>query len=136
MEELCEALLPEGEYEVMLVSEERIFFFNRRLWRCLWRVVEGDHAGAESTMWLNIPGKSDSVRRGHAVAQAYVVATGRRPPRDLNRRRPSSYLGGCVFRARVRTVRRDMHGIKWPEKASYSKVNHLIETTAGTPPCL
>jgi hypothetical protein len=134
--ELREALVPQGEYEVFFAEEKRISWFNRQVWLCVFRISEGEYAGVVLPMWLNIPPGRQPIRRGHAMAQAYVVSTGRRPPRDLGRSRPSWFLGDCAFLAYVRTVRRDMNGVERPEEASYSRVNHLIKRTAGTPPCL
>lgn len=134
--ELGEALVPQGEYEVIFAGEKKISWFKRQLWLCVFGLTEDEYSGVALPMWLNIPAKGQPIRRSHAMAQAYVVSTGGRPPSNLGRRRPSWYLGDCAFRAYVRTVKRDMNVVERPEEASYSRVNHLIKRTAGTPPCL
>ena len=86
--------------------------------------------------WFNIPPKAKRITPGFDMAKAWTVSTGTRPPSDLRRHRPSYFLGDCQFRAAVRTVGQDSNQVKRAEEASYSRVDHLIERTEGTPPRL
>ena len=136
MDELCDVLIPEGDEEVMFVAEKKLKWFKRQVWVVLFQIVSGDHGGAVLPMWINVPRSDRPVRMSHTLAQVYVAATGAKPPRDLARRRPSSFFKDCVFLVRVRTVKRDMNHVERPEAASYSRVAYLIRRTAGTPRCL
>jgi hypothetical protein len=131
-EELCEVLVPEGDYHVGFLREARRIWFKRRLWVITFVITEGPHVGKPLPMFLNVP-EGYRVRRSHHLAAAYMCATCRRPPRDLARRAPSSFLEGCEFLAKVMTVRRDVHGVEVAEEASYSRVAYLIRRTAGAP---
>jgi hypothetical protein len=133
-DDLCEALIPPGDYHVGLVGEKRVLWFRRPTWVLAFALTEAPHLGIVLPLWLRIPEPHEKIRPSHALAAAYVVATGRRAPKDLARRRPSSFLGGCEFSARIRTVRHDIHGVERPEEASYSRVHFLIRRTAGSPP--
>jgi hypothetical protein len=134
-QDLCETLLPPGNYHVGLVGEKRFRWFQRPTWLLAFVVTSGPHSGISLPMWLRIP-EDERIRAAHRMAAAWVVGTGRRAPRDLARRRPSSFLGDCEFVARVRTVSKDVHGVERPEEASYSRVEFLIRRTAGCPPAL
>jgi hypothetical protein len=131
-EDLDEILLPEGEYHVGFFSAKRRTWHKRKLWAVTFVITDGPHVGKRLPMFLNLP-EGYRLRRSHHLAAAYVCATGRRPPRDLARRPPSSFLEGCEFLAQIRTVRRDVHGVERPEEASYSKIAYLIRRTAGAP---
>jgi hypothetical protein len=133
-----ETLVPPGEYIVgFLRNEERFPFYGRMCWRCCWQLLdEGPYSGLTLYSWFNLPEADAPIRPSHALYQAYVVATGLRPPKDLAEHRPSWFLGDCQFRAMVRTVDRDPNGVKRPEAASYSRVAFLIERVEGVPPCL
>jgi len=133
--EIDEVRIPPGEYEVSLVSEKKILWYGRWEWLCKFRVVDGPHSGAELPIWFNIPPRGDTIRRSHNLAKAYVIATGLRPPKHLHRRRPSWFLEGCSFRAKVRTVRRDTNRVERPEETSYSRVDYLIQRVSGCPKC-
>ena len=123
-------LVAEGRYEVGFAGERRVRFFGRDLWLVGFEVVQpGPRQGLLLAMWLNIPG--GRARMSSSMARAWVIATGERPPPDLRRRRPSSYLAGCYFEAHVRTVSKDLDGVERPEAASYSRIAHLRRLTAG-----
>jgi hypothetical protein len=133
---LCDVLIPQGIEEIAFIAEQKVKWFKREVWVVIFQIVSGDHSGAILPMWINVPRSDWPVRMSHALAQAWVVATGAKPPRDLARRRPSSFLEDCAFQAQIRTVSRDMNRVERPEGASYSRVAYLIRRTAGTPRCL
>jgi len=133
--EIDEVLIPPGRYEVSFVSEKKFRWFGRLVWLCKFRIVDGPHSGAELPIWFNIPPKNEFIHRSHALARAYVVATGMRPPKRLHWHPPSWFLQGCTFSAEIRTVRRDTNGIERPEEASYSRVDYLIQRLSGCPKC-
>jgi hypothetical protein len=97
---------------------------------------EGEYSGLPLYSWFNYPEPGAPIRHGHALWQAYVVATGLRPPKDLAKHQPTWFLGDCQFRAKVRTVDKDPNGVKRPDTANYSRVAFLIERIEGCPPCL
>jgi len=133
-----ETLVVPGEYVVgFLRDEKNCRYYGRTSWRCAWQILdEGPFSGLVLYNWFNIPQPDAPLRPGHALWQAYVVATGLRPPKDLAEHRPSWFLGDCQFRAKVRTVDKDPNGVKRPDTASYSRVAFLIERTEGLPPCI
>ncbi len=133
-----ESLVPPGEYIVgFLRNEEKYLFYGRTCWRCRWQILgDGEYSGLFLYNWFNLPEADAPIRPGHAFYQAYVVATGLRPPKDLAEHRPSWFLGDCQFRAKVRTVGKDPNGVKRPDAASYSRVDFLIKRIEGLPPCL
>jgi hypothetical protein len=135
-DEFCDVLIPEGDEEVAFVAEKKLKWFKRQIWVVRFQIVSGAHTGLVLPMWINVPRSDWPVRMSHTLAQVYVAATGAKPPRDLARRRPSSFLKDCAFLVHVRTVKRDMNGVERPEEASYSRVAYLIRRTAGTPRCL
>ena len=107
-----------------------------------WMKLVGSTSGGfmEGVAWilsifffLNVRGKNSP--RSSMVA-AYAAATGRRPPKDLSRRRPSSYLGNCVLEVETVTVVTDEKGQLRSEVLHYSRVKRVVRRTAGTPPCL
>ncbi len=133
-----ETLVPPGTYLVgFLRDEDKYRFYGRMCWRCSWQILdEGPYSGVVVYNWFNIPPSDAPIRPGHGLYQAYVVATGLTPPKDLAEHRPSWFLGDCQFRAKVRTVDKDPHGVKRPDTANYSRVAFLIERIEGLPPCL
>jgi hypothetical protein len=86
--------------------------------------------------WLNVPPKDRRPTPLWDISKAYSVATRLRPPTDLGRRRPRTFLADCHFRVRVVAVTKDAHGVPRAREASYSRVKYLIERVEGTPPCL
>ena len=133
-----ETLVPPGEYTVGFIRiEEKCVYFGRESWRCRWQILdEGPYSGLILFNWFNLPKADAPIRRGHALWQAYAVATDLIPPKNLAEHRPSWFLDDCQFRAKVRTVDKDPNGVKRPDAASYSRVAHLIERIEGRPPCL
>ncbi len=132
-----ETLVPEGEYTVALVSEDRCVLFGRPTWETVWVILdEGLHHQKLLYCWWRIPKKDERIRPSLALAEAYAIATERRPPRDLARRKPSSFLSDSQFAARVRPVTKNRHGVERPAAANYSRVACLVKRVAGTPPCL
>ena len=128
-------LIPNGDYQVGLIDEQRQTLFGRDTWRTLWRVVHGEHFGAELFAWWAVP-KGQRFGPRNAFAAAVAIAIERRAPRDLTRHRPSHFCGDCQFLARVREVRHDSNGVERPELARYSRLAYLIQRLDGTPPAL
>ncbi len=133
-----ETLVPSGEYVVgFLRGEEKYRYYGRMCWRCSWQILsEGPHSGLVLYSWFNVPPPGAPITHSHGLYQAYVVATGLRPPKDLAEHRPSWFLGDCQFQAEIRTVDRDSNRVKRPNAASYSRVAFLIKRIEGLPPCL
>lgn len=127
--------IPNGEYQVALVGEERQTLFGRDSWRTRWRVTDGEHLGAELYAWWKVPTGARFGPR-NAYAAAVVIALERRAPRNLHTHRPSHFCGDCVFLARVRDVARDSNGVTRPELARYSRLAFLVKRLSGTPPAL
>jgi hypothetical protein len=75
-------------------------------------------------------------RRSFAIVKAYAVVTGRKPPKDFHRRRPSSFLADCIVSARTRTITKDSNGVELAAPLHYSRVAYLLGVVAGTPRCL
>jgi hypothetical protein len=131
--------VPPGEYSVAFVSETRFFHpvWKRVVWNISMKIIdEGEHFGTVVPYYLNAIPKGGRPRSGRYITSAFLVATEIRPPKDFWRRRPSSFMEGCVFRARVRTSKKDSHGVELPEAGHKSKVECLLKRIAGTPPCL
>jgi len=130
--------VPPGDYIVGLIhGEEKYEYRGRTCCRCTWQILDdGEHHGLLVYSWYNYPAKDELLKPGHDLWQAYVVATGLRPPAHLVNYLPRWFLADCQFRAAVRTVGKDSYGIDRPETASYSRVDHLKERIEGTPPCL
>ena len=132
-----ETLVPEDEYTVALVREARCIQFRRPTWETTWLIMDsGRYFRLPVYCWWRIPDAGAPVRPSLAFASAYSIATALRPPRDLARRKPFWFAGGCQFLARIRTVDHNSDGVKRPETASYSRLAFLIGRTAGTPPCI
>jgi hypothetical protein len=132
-------LVPPGEYDLAFVSEEKFYnpLWRRWVYCILMKIMDtGEHFGKIIPFYLNAIPKDKRPTTGRYIYSAYLVSTERRPPKDLWRRRPSSFMDGCVFRAKVRTSMTDSHGVKLPEAGHKSKVKCLVERIAGTPPCL
>lgn len=129
-------LIPAGEHEVRLARVALKQMWNRWVWVCWWLVVEGDHAGVELPMYLPRPPKDREERlgRGWAMSAAYAVATGRRPPKNLARLSPATYLADKQFTVKVVSVERDQFGNVVPPGARYSRVRCLVRLSAGRGP--
>lgn len=125
--------VPDDEYVVGLVSCKKPELYQSRRWKTVWRVVEGSEAGKELLYYIPalIPGTPP--KPGFKMYGVYCVATGRRPPRDLWRRNPKSFLAGALFLARVGKVKRDFQGAEIPEPARYSVIRALIRRVGGVP---
>ena len=129
--------IPPGEYEVGYVRAKRLPMWGRPRWAITFQVVkDGPAFGTHLVLWVPAVPKGKRPSPGMAMASLYVIATGLPPPRDLWRRKPREILSDCYFRARVVMARRDSRRVERPEAASYSKIECLLERTAGTPPLL
>ena len=132
-------LVPPGEYELAFVSDEKFYnpIFGRWIWNISMKIMDaGEHCGKIIPFYLDAIPMGKRPTSGWYISSAFLIATERRPPKDLCRRRPRSFMDGCVFRAQVKTSMRDSHGVKLPEAGHKSKVKCLVERIAGTPPCL
>jgi len=127
------ALVPEGEYEVALRRCVLRQQWSRWTWICWFQVVEGGELGTEIAMYLARPPKEKErrARRGWKLSAVYAIATGRRPPRNIARLNPETYLASKVFLAKVVTVERDQFGSEVPHAARYSKVKRLVRPMTG-----
>ena len=127
-------------------TDKRVQLFGRDVWVIRWRLTsEFESVPSEAAiatngvvlrMFLTALGESVKPRSGHAIACAFITATGLRPPGNLWRRRPSWFLKGCVFRVRVRDIAKDQFGVTRPEGARTSRVQALVQRVAGSPLCL
>ena len=132
-------LVPPGEYELAFVSDEKFYnpIWRRWIWNISMKIMDaGEHFGKVIPFYLDAIPMGKRPTSGWYISSAFLIATERRPPKDLCRRRPRSFMDGCVFRAQVKTSMRDSHGVKLPEAGHKSKVTCLVERIAGTPPCL
>ena len=129
--------VPPGEYEVAFVSEERARVWNRQVWFVKMRIVTlGEHLGSLLLYPLNALPKGKRPTTGHYICSAFLIATERRPPKNLWRLRPSSFLSECVFSARIRTIEKDSKGVVLPPAGHHSRVDCLLKRLSGLPPHL
>jgi hypothetical protein len=131
-----ETLVPESEYEIAYVSEEKFSLFRRQVWAVTFQIVEGEHAERQLYAFYNIPPLRDGRTPSATLSRAYEAVTDLRPPRKIARYRPSEFLNGCVVLAAVRTVARDIRGRERPPNARHSVVDQLIRRISGAPPLL
>ena len=129
--------VPPGEYIMVFVREKRLkWHWGRSVWVVWMRITVGEHIGTLIPLWINALPDRKRPTRGWKISSVFAVATDRKPPKDLWRRRPGSFLRDCVFRGKVRTVKKDQFGVELPDGAHTSVVHCLIERLAGTPPYL
>ncbi len=130
-------LVSPGRYRVVFDRERLEHLFGRRVWLVQFAIADqGEHLGAPLIYPLTALQEKRAPALGSAYVRAYAIATGRRPPRDLWRRRPRWFLSGCMFLAEVRTITRNSQKQELPAVLHYSRVDHLVERIAGSPPCL
>jgi hypothetical protein len=131
-----ETLVPDGEYEVAYVSQEKFSLFRRQVWAVTFQIVQGEHFGRRLYAFYNIPRLRDRRTPSAKLSRAYEAATGLRSPRKIGRYRPSDFLEGCVMATAVRTVERDIQGHERPPNTRHSVVDHVIRRISGAPPPL
>ena len=131
-----ETLVPDGEYEVAYVSEEKFRLFQRQVWAVIFQIVEGEHFGRPLYCFFTIPRLRDRRTPSAKLSMAYEKATGLRPPGKIARYRPSDFLEGCVVLAAVKDAKKDVRGCERPPNARHSVVDHLIRRVSGAPPPL
>lgn len=130
-------LIPPGEYHLAFVSNRKVRMWGRLVWFVRMQVVESDEYSGIVLPWpLNAIPDGKRPTPGWDIANAFAVATDRKPPKDLWRRRPRSFLDGCVFLARVCTITRTSRRVELPPAAHKSRVECLIKRIAGSPPYL
>jgi hypothetical protein len=129
--------VPPGEYTVAFLKDEKITIWKRSVWVVSMQIMdEGEHYEKIIPYYLNALPKEKRPTPGWYISSAFDKGTGRKPPKDLWRRRPRSFLADCIFRARVRSIKKDSLGVERSEGAYTSRVQCLLERIAGTPPCL
>ncbi len=129
--------VPPGEYTVAFVKDEKISIWKRSVWVVSMQIIDlGVHIGIVLPYYLNALPKGKRPTPGWYISSAFDKGTGRKPPKDLWRRRPRSFLADCIFRARVRSIKKDSLGVERSEGAYTSRVECLLERITGTPPCL
>ncbi len=129
-----EILVPDDEYLVRWVSEERKVYFRRETWQVLFEFADGEYVGKPLVWFCRVPERDPKKRPGPTSAffRAYAAATGLRPPKHLATLRPRDFLGDCVLRVRTRVVDRDSHGNERPETASYSRIDSFLGRVPGS----
>ena len=130
-----ETLVPEGDYLVVFERcEQGRVYGSERLFDHI-RITSGLEEGKLLLRVYNPPARGKPLARSSNLFLDYSALIGRKPPTKL---RPADFLDGCEVKARVVTVgrRQDANG-RWeetPEGIHYSKIDRLIEITAGWPP--
>ncbi len=129
--------IPDGEYDLAFVAEKKSKPFGRWSWFVVMAVVNHDeHEGKLLLFPLSPVPAGTYPRRSFGIVKAYAVVTGRKPPKDFHRRKPSSFLADCIVSARTRTITKDSNGVERGEALHYSRVAYLKSLVAGTPRCL
>jgi hypothetical protein len=129
--------VPAGEYQIAFVSDRKVPMWGRPVWFVRMRIVDpGEHFGIVLTWPLNAIPEAKRPTPGWDIANAFAAATDRKPPKDLWKRRPRSFLDGCVFLARVCTITRTSRRVELPPAAHKSRVECLIKRITGSPPYL
>ena len=135
LRDLYAAPMPEGDYLLAFVRDKTQRNFDKDSFLIEMEVVEGDQSGRR--LLFPVPRLPKRQRRPNfAYVRLFVACTGQRAPKDLWRRRPRNFMGGCRFRAHVQTVKRDSRGEQIPAQLQYSRVGSILERVEGTPPCL
>ena len=134
-DDLARPLVPPGEYQIAFVSESKAKMWGRSVWYVRMRIVDpGEYFGIVLLWPLNAIPEGKRPTPGTDFADAFDKATECRLPKDLWRRRPRSFLSGCVFQARVRSITRTFRGVERSQAGHYSRVECLIERISGEPP--
>ncbi|MGH0033924.1 MAG: hypothetical protein ACQGVK_02735 [Myxococcota bacterium] len=122
-----------GSYVVGLISCRKRVLYRSPRWQTTWRIVEGPEAGKELFFFIPALPKGGRPKPGYKMYGVYCIATDRRPPRDLWRRNPESFLRGALFEARVGQMKQDFQGTEIPEPARYSVIRVLVRRVDGCP---
>lgn len=136
LRDLYAAPLPEGEYIVGFISDQRQSNFGKDSYKILMEVTEGAESGRRILFPVPCIPNKKRPRPNFKYCATWVACTGRRPPKDLWKRRPRNFMKDCVFRASVSTVTKDSKGAIRPIQLRYSRIDQILERVAGTPPCL
>lgn len=128
--------VPDAEYSVAFLSEERFRNYGRHVWGVVLRIIEGDYAGLPLFFFANVPPLKKGRTPSAKMSAAYEAATGRRAPARIAKVRPSSFLADTPLVARTRTVAKNSHGDLRPADARYSVVyrflpRHMPQTKRG-----
>ena len=125
--------VPDRGYIVGLVSCEKPELYTSFRWKTVWKIVEGPEAGKPLLFYIPALPPGSPPKPGYKMFGVYCVATTRRPPKDLWRRNPKSFLSGAFFEVRVGQVKRDFQGAEIPEPARYSVIRALVRRVDGVP---
>jgi hypothetical protein len=123
--------IPEGDYVVAFVRDERGRFQGRDRWFLWFRIVRPE-SWSGTQLYLVCPCPSKGGKRfglGSKMIAAATVALGQRPKR--RDRLSSRMFRNKYFLARVRTVRRDARGNKRMQEDQYSVIDELRAVEAG-----
>jgi hypothetical protein len=121
-----------GEYEAVLARVHEAEQWGRWTWISWMRIVSpGEAYGVEVPFYLPRKPAEARPRRAWAITAAWIAATGRRPPKNLARLHPRSFLGERVLVVRVADVERDYTGAAVPEAARYSRVRAVLGAATG-----
>ena len=134
--DLYSAPIEEAEYVVAYIRDRRKKAFDKESFLIEMEVIEGPNAGRRILFPVPCLPERTRPRPGFSYVRLFVTCTGRRPPKDLWRRRPFNFMSGCIFRARIRDVIKGPRGEEQPVELHCSRVEKIIERIEGTPPCL
>ncbi|HJO23467.1 MAG: hypothetical protein QF890_03240 [Myxococcota bacterium] len=118
--------VPDGEYPVVFVFEERFRLYRRDVWAVEFRIIEGEHAGLPIFFFLNVPPFKKRRTPSAKMSAAYEAATGRRAPARIAKVRPGSFLAEKPLVGRTRTVERNSYRESRPPDARYSVIDRLL----------
>ena len=118
--------IPDGEYSVVFVSEDRFRNHNRYVWAVKLSIVDGDHMGLPIFFFLNVPPLRKQRTLSAKLSLAYEAATGKRAPARIAKRRPGSFMADKLLVGQTRTVEHNINGESRPLAARYSVIDRLV----------
>jgi hypothetical protein len=128
-----DTVIPDGEYSVAFLSQERFRLYSSFRWAVVMRIVEGEYLGLPLLFFFNIPRLRKWRTPSAKLSLAYEAATGKRAPARIAKVRPESFLTGNLLVARTRTVGRDSNGESRPVDARYSVIDRLVPQSVSRP---
>ena len=99
-------------------------------WCFYLTVTEGSETGTELPFYLNKP-KGERLSTNSKLAAAWIAVMGTRPPVDLAKRDPATWLSGKVLECEVATVEKDWQGKPKHELLQYSKVARVVRCVSA-----
>lgn len=136
LRDLYAAPLPEGEYIVGFISDQRQPNFGKDSYIIIMEIAEGAESGRRILFPVPCIPNKKRPRPNFKYCATWVACTGRRLPQNLWLRRPGNFMKDCLFRVCVTTVKKNSKGNDRPTQLYYSKIDRILERVAGTPPCL